>query len=52
MFANHPELYMTPLICEVMEDNEAIILTGFKKYACNTGYSYSTTYRGPEIHPY
>lgn len=47
MFATHPELYATQLLCESMEPNEAIHLIGFKRYARNKGYSYKTSYLGP-----
>lgn len=52
MFATHPELYATQLLCESMEPNEAIHLIGFRRYARNKGYSYKTSYLGPELHQY
>jgi hypothetical protein len=48
MFANHPEMYISSLLCEAMDDNEAIYFLGFKKYFKNTGYSYQTKYAGKE----
>lgn len=52
MFANHPELYISHLLCEAMEPNEAIFLAGFKKYNKNDGYSFSTKFAGTETVPY
>lgn len=52
MFANHPELFACQLLCEVMDDNEAFHLVGFKKYWCNKGYSYNTSYLGPDLTKY
>lgn len=52
MFANRPELYTTMLLCEVMKENEAIVLSGFKKYFCNSGYAGTCAYDGPDHHEY
>lgn len=48
MFANHPELYVSILLCEEMQDNEALFFSGFKKYFKNTGYGYKTKFAGEE----
>ena len=52
MFANHPEMFITQLMCQSMMPNEAIGLIGFQKYHKNEGYSHNTTYSGPETHQY
>jgi len=52
MFANHPELFTTQLLCEVMKPNESIFLLGFKKYFSNSGYGYTAAYDGLETHDY
>jgi poly(ADP-ribose) glycohydrolase len=52
MFANHPELFTAQLLCEVMKPNECIFLSGFKKYFSNSGYGFSTSFRGFETHKY
>lgn len=52
MFVNHPELWTTQLLCEVMEPNEAILLMGFKKYFKNTGYGHTAAFGGLEKHNY
>ena len=50
MFATHPELYVSMLLCEQMDDNEALQFIGFKKYGCSEGYGPATTYTGQEKH--
>ena len=52
MFSNHPELFVTMLLCECMEKNEALQMIGFRKYNCNKGYGMETVYNGPELHQY
>jgi len=42
MFANHPEMYISILLCESMREDEALLFIGFKKYFKNYGYSYET----------
>lgn len=46
MFTNHPELFTTQLLCEVMKSNESILLCGFKKYFRNSGYGYEAAFGG------
>ena len=48
MFANRPELYTTMIFSEVMLENEATILTGFRKYFRNKGYAETCEYNGKE----
>ena len=48
MFALRPELLVTTLLCQRMENNEAIGLMGFKKHFANKGYAENTTYDGKE----
>jgi hypothetical protein len=40
-------MFVSILLCEVMENNEAIIFHGFRKYSDNIGYGYDTKYGGP-----
>ena len=37
-FAVHPELYLSMLFCEVMDDNEAIVIVGAERVAEYSGY--------------
>lgn len=46
MFATHPEMYISPLFCEKIEPNEAIIFYGFRKYFKSKGYKDKTTFEG------
>lgn len=46
MFSNHPELYTSQLLCEVMKPNECIFLSGYKKYFKNKGYGWDASYGG------
>lgn len=48
MFANHPELYVSILLCEEMQDNEALFFSGFKKFFRNRNYGYQTEFNGEE----
>lgn len=52
MFANHPELFATQLLCEVMAPNESLIFMGFRKYFNNIGYGSSVKYYGFEKYQY
>lgn len=46
MFAIRPELYATTLLCEKMEDNEALAFTGFRRYFDYAGYGDNTSFKG------
>lgn len=46
MFAVRPELYATTLLCQKMEDNEALAFVGFKRYFDYSGYGNTTSYVG------
>ena len=46
MYANHPELYSTVLLCESIKDNESLLYVGFNKFFKNSGYGYNTKYAG------
>eukprot|EP00919_Chromeraceae_sp_WS-2016_P026348 GHVR01062360.1.p1 GENE.GHVR01062360.1~~GHVR01062360.1.p1 ORF type:complete len:150 (+),score=7.19 GHVR01062360.1:1218-1667(+) len=48
MFANHPELYTSQILCEVMEHSESIVFIGYKKYSVNSGYGWTIKYEGQE----
>ena len=52
MFANHPQLFTSQLLCQIMAPNEAIHLIGFKKYSKNRGYGHTATYDGQEDYKY
>lgn len=52
MFANHPELFTSQLLCEIMAPNEAIHLMGYKKYSKNRGYGFKVAYDGQEDYQY
>lgn len=52
MFANHPQLFTTQLLCEVMKPNECIFLSGYKKYFNNSGYGWTAAFDGPNKHQY
>ena len=52
MFANHPQLFTSQLLCQIMAPNEAIHLIGFKKYSKNRGYGHTVTYDGQEDYKY
>lgn len=41
MFGNHPEMFVSMLLCQVMDENEALTFVGFKKYFCNKGYGHT-----------
>ncbi len=46
LFVIYPELFVTCLLCEKMEDYEAIVITGVEQYSNYTGYSESFKYAG------
>lgn len=48
MFVAHPQLYVTMVLCQKMEPNEAIGLSGFRKYFKVKGYSNTTELDGLE----
>ncbi len=48
MFVCHPELYVTMLLCEKMNDKEALGFEGFGKEMKVEGYGYSFKYAGRE----
>lgn len=47
MFAVRPELLATTLLCQKMEDNQALAFIGFKRYFDWTGYSDKTKFDKP-----
>ncbi len=47
MFAVRPELYATTLLCQKMEDNEALAFIGFRRYFNHSGYGNTTQFVGP-----
>jgi poly(ADP-ribose) glycohydrolase len=46
MFALRPELYPVAVLCEMMDQNEAILMKGFRRYFECKGYANTTTYDG------
>ena len=52
MFAIRPELYATTLLCEKMDNNEALFLKGFRRHFNNIGYGDKTSYGGEAIEKY
>ncbi len=52
MFTNHPELFTSQLLCELMNPNECLFLSGYKKYFRNEGYGWTANYAGPQTHEY
>ncbi len=46
MFATHPELLVTILLCEKLSENESLVFVGFKKFHKHKGYSDTTTFDG------
>ncbi|KAK7090158.1 uncharacterized protein [Littorina saxatilis] len=46
-FSTCPELIASLLFMESMEDNEAIVITGFEQFSFCTGYSASLEFAGP-----
>lgn len=45
-FAICPECYVSMLLCERMQDNEAILMVGCRQYSAYTGYL-DFAYAGP-----
>lgn len=46
LFMIMPELFISKVLCTKMEDNEAIVVTGAKRFSKYTGYSHKTTFAG------
>ncbi len=44
MFANHPELYVAMIFCEVMSARESISFEGFRKFFNNKGYGFDVVF--------
>ncbi|KAG9389994.1 Poly(ADP-ribose) glycohydrolase [Carpediemonas membranifera] len=47
MFATHPELLLTMLLCQSMKADEAVVVSGYRRYAAHRGYSHDTLFAGP-----
>ncbi|ESP04350.1 hypothetical protein LOTGIDRAFT_170851 [Lottia gigantea] len=45
-FIECPELIVSQLFMECMEDNEAIVISGYKQYSKHSGYSSTFTFEG------
>jgi len=45
-FSICPELNVCQLFCEVMQDNEAIVITGGEQFSKHTGYGFNLAYAG------
>jgi poly(ADP-ribose) glycohydrolase len=50
-FAVCPEAYVAMIFCEVMLDNEAIIMTGLEQWCKYKGYGYKMEFDGDYIDP-
>ncbi|KAI3643738.1 hypothetical protein MP228_009902 [Amoeboaphelidium protococcarum] len=46
LFCEHPELLVSMLLCERMDNNEAILIRGASRYACANGYASSLQFGG------
>ena len=42
-----PELIVSRVLTEPLRDNEALLLSGFERFASYTGYSYSFAFAAP-----
>lgn len=51
LFSVCPELYVTCLVCEAMNNNEAIIITGIQKFSQYKGYREEFRYMGLIVDP-
>jgi hypothetical protein len=47
MFWVYPELLITQLVVEKMQNFDAVIMTGAKRFSNYEGYSHSTKFSGP-----
>lgn len=47
MFVENPECIASILMCDMMEDNEAIVIVGAERFSCHEGYDKYFKYTGP-----
>jgi poly(ADP-ribose) glycohydrolase len=47
MFVEHPECIVSMLMCDKLEDNEAVVIVGAERFSRHSGYGKEFKYAGP-----